>query len=380
MMNKVKIKILEDNHYVLRRLSSKGINIYNVEINENGYIYTINYHDLDKIPFDIEVLSFMGIKGLLFYAKIYKHFLIAILISIMMLYVLSNVIISVEVIHNDKTIREMILDELYDFKVHPFMFKKSYSELQDIKEKIKDKYPENIEWLEIIDDGMKYTVRVEERIITKEEEKPLYCDIESTKDAIVLTSQVTRGQNLVSYNDFVKNGSILVSGKVVFNNETKSYVCAEGIVYGNTWYTVNVTLNYEHNKKNYTGKISKNITLLWGSKEIPLLKVHFDNYDIEKKALLELGRFTLYKEINREYTISKTKYSYEEAVEQALIKAREKIKTNLPSSATIIDEKVLQTNNYDSIIEMDIFYSVKEIIGKQVEKNIEGSVSDETTG
>jgi len=37
----------------------------------------------------------------------------------------------------------------------------------------------------------------------------------------------------------------------------------------------------------------------------------------------------------------------------------------------------LQTEEYDSIIEMDIFYSVKEIVGKQVEEKAEEIIEEE---
>lgn len=371
MKNKIKIKILDDDHFVLRRLYSCHVNIYNIDYTPNGTIYTIDIEDLEKVPFDINIISFFGIKSLIYHIKKHKHFFISIFISIAMIIISSHMIISVEVIHNDKKIRELIEDSLYDNGIHPFMFKKSYSELQKIKDKIRASYKENIEWLEIIDEGMKYTVRVEERIITKKEEIPNYCDIVSTKDAIVLSSKVTSGQEVVDYNDFVKKGSTLVSGKVLFNEQTKNYVCANATVYGNTWYTVNVSSPLEHEVKNYTGRHSTNISFLYGSKRAPILKVHFENYDIEKKVLLQIGRLTIYREKNLEYISTKEKYSYDEAYKNAILMGREKMKVNLPSTATILDEKVLQTNSYDSIIEMDIFYSVKEIISKQVEKDIQ---------
>lgn len=370
-MNRLRVKIYGDNHIILRRLYSKKINIYNIEYSENECIYTIDYCDLDKIPFDNKVLSFMGLKGTIRYILHHKHFLLSILLSIFLMFILSNVVVSIEVIHNDKEIREIIEEELYENGVHPLTFKKSYSYLQEVKKRIKSKYPSKIEWLEIIDDGMKYTIRVEERIITHKEDNLPYCDIVSKKEAIVLSSKVTAGQKAVNYNDFVKKGSILVDGRIKFNESIKSYVCADAVVYGNTWYTVNVSVPYEHETKNYTGRISNNISFVYGSKRTALLKVHFNNYYIEKKELINIGRLSIIKEKNLEYISEKSKYTYEEAYEKALSLGRDKIKTNLPSNAIIIDEKVLQTNNYDSIIEMDIFYSVKEIISERIEKNIE---------
>lgn len=369
-MNKIKVRIIGDNHIILRRLYSRNINVYDIQYNGNSNVYTIDYNDLDRVPFDKEVISFLGIKGFLVLILSNKHFLISLLISILIMLGASNLIVSVEVIHNNKEIRTIVLEELYENGIHPFTFKKNFNDLQTIKKNIYDKYPKAIEWLEIMNSGMKYIVRVEERIITKENNKPLYCDIVSKKDATILSSKVKSGQEAVGYNDFVKKGSILVDGKIKFNESIKSYVCADAIIYGNTWYTVNVSVPFVHEEKKYTGRTSSNISFLYGSKRTPVLKVHFNNYDIEKSEFLNIGNLSIWKEKNLEYKLEKKKYTYEEAYEQALLLGRDKIKTNLPSNATILDEKVLQTNTYDSIIEMNLFYSVKEIISEQIEKEI----------
>jgi len=382
MNNLVRVKLYEDNHYIIRRLSNKGINIYNIEYFESGNIYTIDLHDLDRLPVDTEVLSFNGFRGLILKIKYNIHFIIALLLSILLMIFMSFIVVRVDVVHNDKHIRELLQDELDEYGIHPLTIKKSFGELQQIKKNIKDKYPEDIEWFEIIDDGMKYTVRVEERIITKEEEKSPYCDIESVKDAIVLSSKVRDGQTQVDAGDMVKKGSILVSGAIKFNDEIKSYTCADADVYGNSWYTVNVSIPYNYTDKLYSGKTKFNIAFEYGSKRTSIFKIHFKEYDTKRKALLSIGKFTLYKEKSREYTSIKKKYSESDAYDIALELGRKKILTNLDETASILDEKVLQSNTYDSIIEMDIFYSVKELIGKQIEKQIEtieGVGEDELT-
>ena len=383
MKKTVRVKLLEDSHYVIKYLNRRKVNIYNIEYNGNGNIYTIDEDDIDKIPLESEVLNYSGLKGIILKCKRHKHLIIALLMSIVLMYFLSNVTFQVEIIHNDKHIRQIIEDELFEFGIHPFMLKKSFNQIQKIKDKIKNDYKEDIEWLEIIDEGMKYTVRVEERIITKDTEENLYCDVESEKDAIVISSSVSAGQLVVDASDAVKKGSLLVSGAVKFREETKSYVCAEAEVFANTWYTVNVSVPLNHKIKNYTNNKSNNITLLLGSKKVSIFKVHFKEYDTKRKKIFTIGKFTLYKDTNLEYISKHKKYSLDAAKEVALKKGREKILTNLEDTSEILSEKVLQTNEYDSIIDMEIFYSVKENIAHQVEKEIpeyqEGVTSDEVT-
>ncbi len=384
MRKKIKIKISDDSKYVIRRLNRKNIDIYDIEYRSNGNVYTVNLDDLDRIGFEnVDIVSYKGIDSLIFKIKRHKHFILGCMLSILVMFFLSNCIFKIEVIHGDKEIRDLVREELKNNNVHEFMIKKSFDELQIVKENIKNKYPENIEWLEIIDDGMKYTVRVEERIITKEEEKPDYCDIISTKDAMVLSINSNSGQNRVDLTDYVKKGTVLISGAVYFNEEIKSYTCAEGEVYGNTWYTVNASVPLDYIDKKYTGKKSKNIAFEYGSKLTEIFKVHLDKYDTVKEKIFSIGNFTLYKETHKEYVSKNSKYEVEEAYLKALEIGREKLLIGLDKSATILSEKVLQRNVYDSIIEVEIFYSVKELISEktvlEIPKEEEGVKENEST-
>lgn len=371
MMNKVRIKIPYDDTYSIVFLRRKNIDIYNIEYMSTGTIYTITEADLDKLDLDtIEVVSHKGIKNILLKIKRSKHFLICIFISILMVILSSFIIVDVKVIHSDKDIRSLILDELYGLGIKPFIPKKSFKEIQEIKKKIKETYPNDIEWLEIIDEGMRYTVRVEERIITDIKEEPKYCNVISKRDATILNSVSSKGQMIVGQNDFVKKGDTIISGQIKFNEETKTFVCAEGEVYGNTWYKVAVSIPLNHIKKDYTGNSQTNFALEMGSQYERIFKIHYDAYDTKKKRIFKLGQFSLYKETNREYKPIKKKYTEEEALESARTLGREKLQVQLDDNAVILSEKVLQSNNYDSIISVEIFYSVKEIISERIESEI----------
>ena len=68
----------------------------------------------------------------------------------------------------------------------------------------------------------------------------------------------------------------MISGKIVFNEQIKSYTCAEGEILGNTWYTVNVSLPYDYSEKVYTGETKGNIGFEWGSSLTNIFRIHFD--------------------------------------------------------------------------------------------------------
>lgn len=370
-MNRVLIRLKGYDRYALKYLRRLEIDVLNIDYNHDGNIYTIKEDDLEKLDISmVEIVSYRGIKRIIRLLNIYKHFLLSLMISVLLMFAISNVIVNVEVIHSSKDIRALIEDELYDRGIKPFIIKKSFRELQEIKESIKSEHPSEIEWLEIIDDGMKYTVRVEERIITHEEKDPEYCNVISEKDAVVISSVPKKGQSIVVPNEFVKKGSILISGKITYNEETKSHVCADGEVYGNTWYRVGVAIPLEHVIKEYTGKKKKNIGIEFGSTYNRIFKIHFDEYDVIKKKIFSIGKFTLYSETVQEYTSKTENYTEEEALEKAKKEGSEKLKVKLSQNASILNEKVLQSNNYDSIINVELFYSVKEVISTRVEEEI----------
>ena len=378
MKNKIRIKLLLDNNYAIKFLYKQKIDIYNIEYLKSGNIYTIEESQLENIkPELVEVISYTGLKSLIFRLKRCRHFIGATLLSLFLLYLGNFIIIDVDVIHSDKKIRFLVEDELYDLGIKPFIIKKSFDSIQKIKEKVKNNYPNDIEWLEIIEDGMKYTVRVEERIITKENKPKDFCNIVSTKDATILSVVSSKGQSLVLQNDFVKKGDTLISGEIKFNEATKSHVCAEGIVYGNTWYRVSISVPLEHTTKEYTNKKKNNLAFEFGSTYNRVFRVHFDDYDVEKTRLFGVGRFAIYKEKIKEYTPIKNTYTEEEALKEALKLAKEKLMIKLDENAEILNEKVLQSSTYDSIISVDVFYAVKEIISKSVESEYIEKESDE---
>ncbi len=370
-MNKVLIKLPGYDKYAINYLRKREIDILNVTVSSEGNIYMIYEADLEKLDEDvIQIVSYRGVKKIIKMLFANKHFVLAVLTAITLMFLISNVVVQVEVIHSNKDVRILVEDELYDHGIKPFILKKSFGELQNIKEQIKKLHPQDIEWLEINDEGMRYTVRVEERIITREEEEPPYCNVVSLKDAIVLSSVAKKGQTVVLPNDFVKKDSVLIRGQVMFNENTKSYVCADGTVYGNTWYKVDISVPLTHDIKNYTGKKKPNLGFEFGSVYNRLFKVHFDDYDVKKAKLFGIGRFALYKESVEEYTPEEKTYTEEEALEEALKQAREKLFVKIPKDSQILDEKVLQSSSYDSIISVEIFYSVKEVISTKVEAEI----------
>ena len=367
-MKKIKVQIKGKEKFIIKLLKGLKIDIYDIKYINEKSIYLINFDDLKKIPKSLILSQSDTLKDRLFR---HKEFIISIITGIVLIIFLSHIIVNVKIMNNDKNIRTIMQKELKKYGVKPFTIRKKYEDLKQIKKQIISDYKNIFEWIEIEPRGMVYIVRIEKRIITKEKRKDYYCDIISTKDAIIRSIESFNGQNRLYVNDYVLKGETIISGDIISNEEVKSKVCADGTVIGNTWYNVNIKYPRYHMKKIYTKKKSYNIGFSYNNKSIKsVFKVHYKKYDLNNKLIIKIGKLKIYKQVSLEYKIKRVKSSIKRSKDEALNLANKRLIESLKSKPRIISRKVLQSYEYNSIINMDIFYSVDEVISKQQIKDV----------
>ena len=247
-----------------------------------------------------------------------------------------------------------------------FTLKKSYDEITKIKEEILKMYPQDLEWLEIEVVGMTYQVKIEQRIITKEKKNPSSCHLIATNNAIVTKIIPVKGVPLVGVNTAVKKDDILISGEITFNEEVKNNVCASGKVYGEVWYTVNVNLPLNYTNKKYTGKKRFNIGYEYKKNRGVIFRNRLDSYETKSKKLFTIFGISIYLNTDYELTISKKKYTEQEAIKKSLELAKEKLSLQIADNERILSQKVLKKTVNNSKMEVVVFSSVEKLISKSV--------------
>ena len=180
-------------------ISKKEIHII-LKIDE--YQKLIEYRSIYKI----EVLKYYGKLCYVNRFKKYSILFLFLMMGILVIFFLSRIIFSVEVIHSDKEIRELLMDELREYGISKYYLKKSYFELEDIEDKILEKNKDRLEWLEIVSYGTKYTVRVEERKLNDVEKEFQYQNIVSKKNAVLVEIVAISGEKVKEVNEFVSKG------------------------------------------------------------------------------------------------------------------------------------------------------------------------------
>ena len=304
----------------------------------------------------------------------------ALLVGLILLFVVSHVIIDVDVIHSNKEIRDLVTSALKDYGISKNTWRKSFKEIERIKEQILNDYPEKLEWLEIETKGMKYIVRIEERKMNEEVEEKDACNIVATKDGIVKRVIYSEGEALAHENDYVKEGDILITGSILKDGEEKSVVCATGSVYAEVWYQVSVHVPLSYTEKTETGKVRWNLKVKNSTTDDFIFKSRLDSYVEEVHPLFHIFGTEIEFVRQKEVTQEEKTYTEEEAINKAMEEVEEKVSSTLEEFESILYKKVLKKEQNNSTMDIEVFVAVLESIGEQqeFERELSGNDGDTT--
>ena len=357
----------------VKKLAKMKIRIFDIEYESDEEILIrvlkSDYQDI-KIEFrdyQVQLASEYGIYKVKPFLKRNQIILMGVVFGLFLVLFLSRVIVRVDVIHSKKTLRDLVTKELEEYGIKRLTLKKDYSKLEEIKQSILDSYPDQLEWIEIEVLGMNYIVRVEERIITVPEVKPAACHVVAIKDGIITKIIAHDGEAQKRVNNAVKKGDIIISGNVMLNEEIKNTVCARGSVYAEVWYTVNVSVDLEYEEHKVTG--DKRWNFMWENEygKHSLFKGRFDHYNTSDKKIFSLFGIGIYKQMEMEYEVIPKKYSEEEAINEGIRQAVAKIELKLNANEWVISKNVLKKSVNDSKMELEIFFTVNELISETEE-------------
>ncbi len=364
----------------IKRLADNKINIYNMEmINRNEANIVILKSDYLKVLniksiYEFNIVGGTGMIKIRKTLKLNSLILVFLVIGIIVLQILSRMIFSIEVVHTDKSIRNKMLSELenYGLKIHAF--KKSYDEVQKIKEQILTNHKDDIEWLEIENIGTKYIVRLEERKIKNNEESNEKRHVIASKNAIIKKIEAENGEIVKEINSYVNAGDIIISGNITLNEQVKNTVSASGHVYGEVWYKVKVDYPLAYSEKHETGNSQKRLVFNFLNKSYELGFKKYKDKNVSSKTLLKhiFLPISLTYDNQRELIVIDEVYTIEQAIKKAEERAYAEINSKLNDKEKILSSKNLKVDVNDSKIELEVFFTVYEDITEyqKIEENI----------
>ena len=381
LQNKVKLNIQGKNiERFIKRLKSNNIDLLNIKYLKYNSINIVIYQkDYDKVlklktTYEINQLDTYGIIKIKRIINVYKYALIFIALGIFLIIFLSNIIFNVEVIHNDKELREFLLNELEKYGLKKYKFKVSFQEIQKIKNSILEEYHDKIEWLEIEERGTSYIVRLESRVIPNQEVNYDKQNVVAKKSAIIKKIVAENGEVVKNINSYVNKGDVIISGNIYLNEEIKDIVKAEGKIYGEVWYNINVSYPYIYSEIKELDNFQDVYVLKILNKSLELTLNKFDDKRVEEEKILyhSFLPFSLVKQRQKEVQTISYVLTSEEAKDKAIEEAIKKMQERLNNEEKIIDYQVLKVNIKDDKIILDMFFTVYEDITSY--SKIEGEI------
>lgn len=381
----IKIKVTGRNiNNFLKRLINNNINIEKViPISHKEIDLIINYQDLDKVLklktiYNIKIVRYYGKLRIIKRIKKDIFILSSLLISLLLIYTLSNVIFKVEVIHSNKNIIKLVTKELEDNGIKKYKFVKNYQEIEKIKNKILEENKDTLEWLEIIREGTKYTIRVEERIINNKPKDNKIYNIVASKNAVIKNIYAESGEKIRSINTYVKKGDIIISSDITLPNNEKISKTASGKVQGEVWYNINIEYPYQYHEIKYTGNKKKVLVLNLLNKRISFFDFHkYKTFNRNTKYIFNnnITPISLIYEDEYETNIINEVYDYNTAREKAITKAKDKILEKYPNIKDITNIKIIKEEDKKNKISLNLFVTCLEDITEyqEVDNNKETS-------
>ena len=368
----IKIKVTGRNiNNFLKRLINNNINIEKViPTSHKEMDLIINYQDLDKVLklktiYNIKIVRYYGKLRIIKRVKKDIFILSSLLISLLLIYTLSNIIFKVEVIHSNKNIIKLVTKELEDNGIKKYKFVKNYQEIEKIKKKILEENKDTLEWLEIIREGTKYTIRVEERIINNKPKDNKIYNIVASKNAVIKNIYAESGEKVRSINTYVKKGDIIISSDITLPNNEKISKTASGKVQGEVWYSINIEYPYQYHEIKYTGNKKKVLVLNLLNKRISFFDFHkYKTFNRNIKYIFNnnITPISLIYEDEYETNIINEVYDYNTAREKAITKAKEKILEKYPNIKDITNIKIINEEDKKNKISLNLFVTCLEDI------------------
>lgn len=359
MNKRIYLEVSNELNRFIKKCIDNNINLYNISYVKDKMVVLIDVKDYLKIKrlnyySKIRVVKYDGLLNIKKIIKDNMFYISVVFLSFIWMNLLTNYIVDIEIIHSNSGIRRLLKEELDKNNVKRFSLAYSFEELDNITKKILADNKNNLEWVSIKKDGMKYIVRAEERIIKSEVVSDKPRDIIASKDAYITKVISSKGNVLVRQGEYVKKGTVLISGKITLYEDVKGVTSASGSVYGNVWYECTVETPKEISSERLTGRKRYNLNV--GNKI--LLRNKYQNF--RQKNIREIKIFGLKIKFYREEEVEIIKTKTDD--EYALRRLKEEFDKKLNGKGVIIYQKVLKKEENNSTIKYRVFIITNELI------------------
>lgn len=347
----------------LNLCSNRNILIWNLEFREEHYEFCISLPGfrqlrplLKKTKTRLIILKRYGLPFWLHKYRKRKIFFCGILLCALALYSMSLFIWNIQVNGNLHRTDSAIIKFLEENGIYHGIFKRKL-DCAALEELLRSQY-EDVIWASVKIQGTRLVIDIQENLADNQQEKETDkeepSDLVADKDAEIYSIFTRSGTPFVEKGSQVKEGDLLVEGKLPIYNDSGEivnyqYCYTDADILGITSYEYSDSFPFVHQDKVFTGNSKKSYQLLLFQKEIrlPFGKNDFEHFDkVTSEIPLKLGEsfylpIVLCMEEAKEYQIEKKTYTKEEAKALAENKLAEYCKKLEEKGVQIIENSVI---------------------------------------
>lgn len=296
-------------HYYSFSALINRCNILNIPV-KKYYVYNNDFYL--KIPRkyrkkvsenfnDFKIVSKIGVINF-FELLINKPItLISLFLSIFLFINLASRVYKIELNGDYPYIESYVKEELKNEGINIYGYNIKEENINVIENKLKEKFNDELESLEIYKRGAKIVVNYKKRRKINDliyNKGSLY----ATKDGVIKSFDISKGNKQVKINDFVKKGDLLVSDMITNNNEENINIGTRGSVFALTYYFVEVSLSNPLNEE-----MGNYVSLLDMARKEVYRNINSDAEYIEKESIiiqdLKSGYMKVYYVLYEDITI-----------------------------------------------------------------------------
>ena len=299
-----------------------------------------------------------------------KIFVLALLFLCVGILALSQFIWNIEII-GDESLKEVVIDIAKEEGLDTGKLKKSV-DLEKIINRIRIER-EDIAWVGIRMKGTDVKIefiKVDDvpNIINEND----YCNIVAKKDAIVEKIVAQNGTLQVHEGDEVKSGDVLISGTMEGKYTGVQNVHPVGTVIGKVLYKERARGYYKQCKKIQTGNVENKYAIklnkfaIFFSKKLSKFEI-YDTIRAGKKLKISSNFYLpiqFEKITNYEVKNEKIEYTVDEAKEQAINEAKNKLNDSIGNNEGIVNVYI-NTDENEEYVDVEVTYEVLEDIGTE---------------
>lgn len=374
--------------YVSVRVVGSEIEVFINQLIKNGItLWDLRRGPKDTLFFKISIRDISLLRRLKrnYLCKVYFHqrfglpflrkrlmknsgFLIGTLLFFVIIFFMSHMVWTIEINGANPDTEYKIVKKLEEYGVTKGSLQLFSYSPEQLQQKLTNEI-EELTWIGVEFKGTSYRFTV----VEKTEPTPITVldprNLIASKKAIIINMFVEEGQPVISVNEYVKPGQLLVSGTIGKEGNAR-LVASKGQIWGETWYRTDVEMNVNVELDVLNGAVENKWKINVFGYSLPLFffkEIAFNNYVVEEEnyEYQLFGRtFPVFviKEIYRETEKLAHTYTEEEAIEKGIELAKEDLLKQLPEDSYIKGEKILHKAIENGKVKLSIHFQVIEDI------------------